>query len=100
MVYSANGTPVNLTGAKVFFTVRADYAGSQTNDTDALITADVIAHTDPTAGKSQIELPPAKTNIAAGKYVYDVQVVDSAGKVTTIDIGEFKVLPHVTVRTA
>lgn len=99
VVYTANGLPVNLTGAKVFFTVRLDFAGIQLNDSDATITADVTVHTEPLVGKTTITLSPVQTNVTAGKYKYDVQVVESGGKVTTIDIGDFQVLPHVTVRT-
>ena len=99
VVYTAKNVPVDLTGSTVHFTVRATYAESQTDDTDALIQKTVTDHTDPTLGQTSIELTPTQTNIAASKYKYDVQVVDADGKVTTIDIGDFQVLPHVTVRT-
>ena len=65
---SANGTPVDLTGSTVFFTVRTAFATTQTDDTDALITKDVTSHTDATAGETTIALSASETNVAAGKY--------------------------------
>lgn len=99
---TANGTAIDLTGSTVFFTVRSDYAdsSSESDDSDALISQDTTSHTDAPNGSTVIELSPTQTNIEDGEYVYDIQVKASDGTVTTYDIGDFIVLPHVTVRTS
>ncbi len=78
--YESDGvTPVNLTGGAVFFTVNAD--SEPTDNTDAVIAKKVTSHSDPTDGTTLIELSATDTNIAPGTYYYDIQFVDSNGRV-------------------
>lgn len=89
-------TPINLTGATVYFTVNANNAPA--SDTGAAITKDVSIHTDPEEGETRISLSPADTEIAPGTYNYDVQLKDSLGTVTSQDQGKFIVKPDITRR--
>ena len=90
-------TTVDLTDCAIMFTVRANK--SETNDDTALIKKDVYAHTDAPAGKTTINLLHTDTAVAPGNYSYDVQYVDTEGKVKTLVIGNIAILQDVTKRT-
>lgn len=80
-VTDSNGSPVDLTGAKVVFTVKARVEDQipliqKTSDTLAQVTI-----TSPTEGKAQIYLDAADTQTRdIKKYVFDVWVILSSGK--------------------
>jgi hypothetical protein len=89
--YESDGSVVNLTGAKVWFTVK-----DRTSDADAQAhimkrnaaaggSDSEILITNPTGGAIEIYLVPADTeNMNPGTYQYDVQVILSNGKTYTI----------------
>lgn len=91
-----DGTPVNLTGTTVFFTVKKKLADS---DEDAVISKEVTDHTEPENGVAVISLDNDETDIAAGIYHWDIQILN-AGKISSINYGIFRVIPDVTRRTA
>lgn len=98
-------TGTDLTGSTVFFTVKSEDVVNTTNATDsnAVLKAKVTSHTDPTNGKTVIVLPAADTGtVAPGDYVYDIQLKDSGGKVTTPGNGPkpCRVLADVGQRTS
>jgi len=96
-VDATTNNPVDLTDCAVMFTVRADKADA--NDDNALIKKDVYTHTDPTNGKTTINLLHTDTDVTPGNYSYDVQYVDTENKVKTLVIGECTVVQDVTKRT-
>lgn len=87
-----NGDPYNLTGYTAKSQMRKSYYS--TNPTAQF----TITINTPTTGVLNISLPSANTaNIAAGRYVYDVAIKDSANTVTRVLEGIVNVLPRVTV---
>lgn len=112
-ITDANGAPVNLTGYTVWFTAKpaaAAAAGSDADDSTAVIThsiaingAGAVTSSDGFAvgGIDYNQIPPAvvsgvasgvltqtlsaadATLLAVGSYVYDLQVKDASGFVTT-----------------
>jgi|Laugrespbdmm15sd_2_1035082.scaffolds.fasta_scaffold00194_1 hypothetical protein len=88
---------VDLTGATVYFTVKTE-ADESANDSTALIQKDVTVHLDDTAGLTRIELTPSDTDVAPGKYLYDIKLKKATGEQTTVDYGTFTVKPAITNR--
>ena len=87
-----NGDPYNLTGFTAKSQMRKSYYS--TNPTAQF----TITINTPTSGVLNISLPSANTaNIAAGRYVYDVAIKNSANTVTRVLEGIVNVLPRVTV---
>lgn len=87
--------PVDLTGAVLFFTAKKHLTDT---DADAVMSKRVDVHTSPLEGRSTIVLTPEDTEVPAGKYYYDVQIVSPVGEVTTLLMGSFRVLQDVTRR--
>jgi hypothetical protein len=87
-----NGDPYNLTGFTAKSQVKKSYYSSSA-------TAQfIITIPTPANGTINLGLPSANTsNIAAGRYVYDVIIKDSANTVTRVLEGIVNVLPSVTV---
>lgn len=86
-------TPVNLTGAKVYLTVKKRIEDA---DSDAVIQKIVTTHTDPVNGITEIKLSHTETKIDLGRYFYDVQLTDAGNEVKTVLIGYFTVTKEVT----
>jgi len=87
-----NGDPYNLTGFTAKSQMRKSYYS--TNAT-ANFTITILT---PTTGVLTMSLPSANTaNIAAGRYVYDVEIKDSTNNVSRVLEGIVNVLPRVTV---
>ena len=95
----SDGGALDITGYKVFFTVRerGTLPSLTTNaDTDAVISKVVSSFVAPATGVCEIELTKEDTEITPKKYVYDIQVKDSGGGISTIVIDDFIVLADVT----
>ena len=87
-----NGDPYNLTGFTAKSQMRKSYYSTSPT---AQFT---ITINTPTSGTLNMSLASANTaNIAAGRYVYDVAIKDSANTVTRVLEGIVNVLPRVTV---
>jgi hypothetical protein len=98
-VKDADGNPVDLTGATLYFTVKR-------KETDASciiqkISSDVaqIEIASPaTQGTAQIFLQPSDTNKDPGKYRFDVWVVLASGaRYVVVKPSVFEIVPGVTV---
>lgn len=87
-------TPVDLSGGTAYFTVNS--SSDPSSDVGASIAKSATVFTDATNGKHTFTLTHADTNIAAGKYWYDAQFVDSVGGYLSAYRGEFIVQPDVT----
>lgn len=96
-------TPINLTGSSVYFTVKEKDIISDTDNTDTTATFQVIvtSHTDATHGITAIPITRVQTNLLkkSDKYVYDVQIIDTAGKHTTVIVPSPIVLTLDATRT-
>ncbi len=107
-----------LTGySKLYFTVKKDYADADTaaiiqiektaglkyiNGAAAVTAANgVLAITDEASGDITITLDEVETaKLSPGRYYYDVQIVRTAGTVSTLTEGVFNVSADVTRATA
>ena len=87
-----NGDPYNLTGFTAKSQMRKSYYSTSPT---AQFTITISA---PTTGVLNMSLSSTTTaNVAAGRYVYDVAIKDSANTVTRVLEGIVNVLPRVTV---
>jgi len=89
------GTPIDITGWKVYFTVKEKDSDS---DDLAKIKKDTEVHSDPTQGKSQIVLVPTDTENLKGNFYYDIQIKKATGEFITVIVGTLEVLRDVTRR--
>lgn len=90
-----NGDPVNLTGCTVFFTVKRRRTDV---DADALITEEETVFSAPATGVATLTLDRTQTDIPAGLYHFDVQLRDSANKISSSTVGTLRVTEDITIR--
>lgn len=90
-------TGVDLTGATVFFTAKPALTDDAA-DTTAVITKEVTSHTDPTNGRTMIELDPTDTDVEPGIYFYDIQVKKASGAIVSIPARKLRIWADVTRR--
>lgn len=97
---SDTGAAIDITEYEFRLTVRTKDSlsdlDSQSEDSSSVINKVITEHTDPTNGLTTISIDNDETNIAGGWYVYDIQMKDANGNITTILKGEFEVLNDVT----
>ncbi len=93
-----NNTPVDLTGATVFFTAKPALT-NDTTDSTAVIEVEVTTHTDPINGKTVIPLSSTDTDITPGIYYYDIQIKRDTNIITSIRARKLEVVADVTRRT-
>ncbi len=85
-----DGNILNLTGFTVAGQLRKTYDSSTKTDFTATI-ANALT------GRLTISLTAAQTNaLAAGRYVYDVEITSGAGVVTRVVEGQVEITPGVT----
>lgn len=90
------GNPIDLTGCTIWFTMKVDPNDS---DSDAAIQKIVTEHSDPTHGKTKVNLTAVDTrNLAPNKsYFYDFKYKNASGDVVkTLLEGRVKVLQNIT----
>jgi hypothetical protein len=95
-IKDASGTPLNLTGATLFLTVKNALTDA---DSAAVIRKEVTSHTNALAGESRFTLATTDNATAATRY-YDVQLKTATNDIWTVAGGLWKVLADVTARTA
>jgi len=91
-----DGGAVNLTGAEVWLTVKAAVA-----DPDpGILQKKVTTHVLPLEGKTSVTIDPADTDsVAPADYLYDVQLKQSGGIISTLLEGSFKIRADITRST-
>ncbi len=100
MIFDNNGTPLDITGYTISFTIRKNIpATTVVNDEDAIIAKVITSHTAPTEGKTTIVISRDEMNIDLGNYYYDIQMKTSANKVRTVQTGKFIVEFDITRST-
>lgn len=92
--FKANGLPLDLTGAIVFFTVKRDLNDA---DNQAQIAKTVSSFGDPTSGEVDITLNEDDTD-TPGEYFYDIQLKQSDNAVASSRRGKFIIEQDVTLR--
>jgi hypothetical protein len=94
LTWNLNDTPVDLTNYDARMQVRPSYNSSSVV---LNLTAGTGITLGGTAGTVFIEATPTQTAaIAAGQYVYDLEMVAAGGAVTRLVEGRFTVDPEVT----
>lgn len=90
-----DGNAIDLTSGTVFFTVK-----KKASDTDenALIKKNISIFSAPTTGIMNLSLTDEDTDLASGVYYYDVQFIDSAGSVSSVQRDRFTVIKDITIR--
>jgi len=96
VVNAITGDDINITGWKVYFTIKENKDDS---DEDAKIRKDITTHTHPTEGKTDILLTHEDTYILTpGTNFYDIQIKKVDGTIQTFVSGEIDVLEDITRR--
>lgn len=94
-VTNTDGTARNLTGATLRLTVKHGYGDL---DTDALFAYSGPA-TEPTLGTSVVVIPAGATTglPPISVLVYDIELTESGGQVTTIQTGKLNVAADASI---
>ncbi|MCE5212506.1 MAG: hypothetical protein LLG40_13265 [Deltaproteobacteria bacterium] len=96
--FTENGSSLNITGWTVFFTLKQNW---QLPDSEASLQKIITNHTDPTNGKTVLELLPADTvTLNPGEFDYDIQALTDDNEVFTLLRGKFTIEYDVTRGTA
>lgn len=93
-------TDIDITDCAVFFTVKRRNDVDGTDDSAAVISKKITSHTDPTHGLTEIVLTKDDTDLPTGEYLWDLQIVNLSGVVTSTRAGLFNVNVDITRRTA
>jgi len=90
--FDSDGAPVDITGWTIYFTVK-----EKMNDTDAnaKISRTVTTHTEPTNGKTLIELTVSDTDIPAGNYYYSIDSKDDDDNEQVLFYGRVRIIEPV-----
>ena len=94
--YDEDGDAIDLTNCTLFVTVKQNIDDT---DDNAKISSSLIIAAPASAGIATWSLVPVDTQYMAGLYHFDIQLKNSAGKITTVIKDLFEVIPDVTVRT-
>lgn len=90
-----NDVPIDISDWTIYFTAKEKMADT---DNDAVIKKDIVTHSDPTKGISQITLNSTDTN-RTGNYYYDIQIKKADDTVITILKGKITFENDITRRT-
>lgn len=95
-ITDANGAPVDLTGATVYFTAKTAESDTDATDNNATIKVDVTEHSNPTEGETLIVLTADDTTVNPANYYYDITVKypaigDADPVVNTVVEGKLKI---------
>lgn len=98
-VTDKDGDPVDLTGARVIFTVKASFCSDVLIRKDSQVGASEIEITNALGGLADIKISPADTQtMPTGEYLYDVWVVLVSGRrYPVITPSKLVIEPGVTV---
>lgn len=86
--------PVVLTSNTCYFTVKIN---KDDTDATALIAKSWTSHTDATAGITSLELTTTESNIAVGRYFYELKRKDSNSKIYSCLTGELEVVQDILI---
>jgi len=103
-----SGVPVNLTGLKIWFTVKtdrsvADASATIRKGTAATGMSGITLPGAGTDGRYWVQIDPADTSsLADGTqwFYYDTQIREADARVTTVETGRFAVTTDVTKATS
>lgn len=99
-VTNADGTPFDLTGCTVYFTLNlSETPTDDGTDTTAVIKKGITSIPDPELGVVDIPLTNADTQpLTEDTYWYDIQLKDNSGNITSLARNTFTVIDDITTR--
>lgn len=98
VVRDADNVVIDITGYTYWLTLKSDVAEADPGDAQVSVTPPAQ---DAVQGTVYLTIPRAQTDLLTpGTYKYDVQQVDTTGRVTTLLIGKVRVVADITRSTA
>lgn len=94
--FTENGSPINITGWTIFFTIKRNLTDS---DAAAVIAKTITSFPDAVNGEAVITLDDTETDDLQGDYYYDVQMKKPVGLIKTIVKSIIRFEDDVTLRT-
>lgn len=91
ITFKMNGTPIDITGVKVYFTLK-----KRLDEEIPVLQKIIDTHTNPALGQTEILLLPDETKIEATEYNWDITVEFNPNDIVTIKNGKVKVLQGTT----
>lgn len=100
VVTNSDGTPFNLTGCTIFFTLNInEEPANDTTDTTAIIKKTATSIPSPALGIANITLTNTDTKaLSEDEYWYDIQLKDNSGNITSLARNQFTVIDDITTR--
>jgi hypothetical protein len=98
----ADGTPLNLVGASLWFTIKRSAEDSDAQAVTQKTIGSGITVMDAAAGRADVRIAAANMAALPSKRIvlaWDCQVKDANGVISTVDRGELVVEPDVTRAT-
>jgi hypothetical protein len=87
---NSDGTAVDITGWTVYFSIKSSI---QDSDTDAIFNTEIMEHSDPENGKTEIVITSGESKeFTAGVFIYGIRIKDDEDKIQTITKGNFSTL--------
>ena len=90
--FTEDGQSVDITDWSVYFTVKTNMKDL---DADSKINKTVTSHSEPTDGKTLIELTAEDTDIDAGNYYYSIDYKDDDDNQQVLFTGKIKIIEPV-----
>ena|SRR3990167_3773379 len=87
-------TAINIASCTIYFTLNT--SSDPSSDSSAVVQKTYTSFTDASAGDHTVTLTHSDTNIAAGTYWYDTQLIDTAGAYLSSYRGKFIIQSDVT----
>lgn len=94
-VYDEDVELLNITGAKVFFTIKNKPTDA---DASAVLSKTITSLADPQNGEFKIELTDTNTESLIGNYVYDIKIKLITGEIYTLAEGWINFKRSSTIR--
>ena len=86
--FKKEGIVEDITGWTIYFTVKEKM---EDTDENAKISKKITSHSDPTNGKTLIELTVANLDLPLGNYYYSIDFLDDEGNAGILLHGWFKI---------
>jgi hypothetical protein len=94
---SESGTPINIEGYTVWFTVRDSIPNTSVeDDSGAVIQVKNETHSAAILGETLIQISSSDTNISPKTYFYDIQYKKPDGSIHSTGYYKYMILPDIT----
>ena len=90
--FMKDGAGIDITDWTVYFTIKGNV---DDDDDDAELRKSVTSHSEPTSGKTLIELTTSDTDIDKGNYYYSIDYKDDEGNEDVLFQGRITILEPV-----